>query len=207
MLAPAAQVQAHGGSHQFESVLGGVRPAGLGAGLQLEVLDYDARIRLANRSGRTVIVEGYAEEPYARLDPDGGVYLNARSPALYLNNDRYARTPVAPEVDASADPEWFRIDRSGVLTWYDHRIHYMGQTVPPRLADVSERTLMRGYRIPVSIDGRPATIVGQLFWTGDDSIPVPVLAGLLLATAVTALFGAVVVRRLHRAPETTSTGD
>jgi hypothetical protein len=163
----------------------------------VEILDYDSRIRLENQSGRTVVVEGYEGEPYARLDPDGSVFLNARTPALYLNNDRYARTPVDPDTDVDADPDWFRIDRSGRLTWYDHRIHYMGRDIPPAVEDPSERTLIRAYAIPIRVDDRPAKITGSLFWTGNDPFPVLVLAGLLLATSLTALFGAVVIRRLN----------
>ena len=43
---------------------------------------------------------GYANEPYARVLADGTVQLNQRSPANYIDDDRFARAGVP----ASANP-------------------------------------------------------------------------------------------------------
>src|SRR5690606_11869993 len=56
-------------------------------GLTVRALEAGAQIELANRTGRTISVLGYAGEPYLELRPDG-VYQNTRSPATYLNQDR-----------------------------------------------------------------------------------------------------------------------
>jgi hypothetical protein len=200
-IGPLAAARAHDSNHPFESTIRGVFPTELSKGITVEVLDYDSRLRLENRSGKPVVVEGYAGEPYARIDPDGGVYLNARSPALYLNNDRYAQTPVDPGTDPEAPAEWFRIDGSGELTWYEHRSHSMKVGTPAQVDDPSSRTKLRDYSVPVIIGGSPARIDGTLYWTGTDQFPVVATLILLFATAAAALFGAVVIRRLNRSPE------
>ena len=161
------------------------------------MLDYDARVRLVNRSDRVVVVEGYEGEPYARLDPDGAVYLNSRSPAYYLNRDRYARTPVDPSADASASPKWIRSAGVGELAWYDRRSHYMGTGAPPGLEDSGERHVVDSYRIPLRIGGRPAELEGSLYWTGDDRFPMGVAAGLLVATFICAGFAYFAIGRIR----------
>lgn len=200
-LIPVDKGLAHRGSHPFDSVLRGISPAVLGTGIEARMLDFDSRIRLQNRSGKRVMVEDYRGEPYARLDPDGSVYLNARSPAFYLNNDRYARTPVEPSVDASASPKWIWVANSGELTWFDRRSHYMEAGTPPQLKDPAKRTRMRNYRIPLIVGGRPATLNGTLYWVGRKEFPVGLFIGLLLATVLCAFFGAWVLIRIRRSDE------
>ena len=86
----AAPAMAHQGDPRFDSVLTGT---GI-PGLKVQVLNYGDRLLLQNRTGQTVTLEGYENEPYARLLPDGTVQVNQRSPATYLNNDPYANATV-----------------------------------------------------------------------------------------------------------------
>lgn len=55
-------------------------------GLEVRVLDYDDRLLLENKTGKTIVVLGYGGEPYAGLRPDAA-YRNRRSPATYLNEE------------------------------------------------------------------------------------------------------------------------
>ena len=73
-------------------------------GLQLKVLYGDDQVWLDNRSGKTVVIDGYSGEPYLRFGPDG-IYVNVNSPAGYLNQDRYAKSAVPKSASAKAPPE------------------------------------------------------------------------------------------------------
>lgn len=92
----------------------------------------DAFLELIAQPGRTVIVHGYGEggtdpEPYLRINPDGSVDVNGRSPATYLNEDRYAESPVPTEARPDAEPHWVLRAPEGthMVDWHDHRIHWM----------------------------------------------------------------------------------
>src|SRR3954452_16324892 len=102
LCAPAAV--AHQGNPNFRSSVDAVTPAV--RGLDLQVLNYDDRFQLTNHSGQAITVLGYNGEPYARVLADGTVELNKRSPAYYLNDDRYADVRVPARANARAAPQW-----------------------------------------------------------------------------------------------------
>ena len=62
-------------------------------GLDARAVGIDGTIRLSWTGPGTLIVAGYEDEPYLRFD-DTGVAVNMRSPAAYLNQDRYAKIEV-----------------------------------------------------------------------------------------------------------------
>ncbi len=204
----AAPASAHvSSSHLFESVPEEITPASLGRGIEFEVLDYDARLRIENGSGKEVIVMGYDGEPYAKLAADGGVFLNTRSPAYFLNQDRYATTPVGPAADPKAPPAWEKRGDDGTLTWFDQRIHSLADQPPAGIEDTAEPQAMRDYRVPLEIDNQPAKLSGTLYWSGDRSnFPMEIVAGLLVITAMCAGLGFLGIEALHRAgPESSLT--
>ncbi len=96
LLACAPVALAHEGSPNFLSQINEVTPAG--SGLDVQVLNRDDRLLLINGSDKTVLIEGYEGEPYARLEPDGTVSVNKDSRAYYINEERDGRG------DAGADP-------------------------------------------------------------------------------------------------------
>jgi hypothetical protein len=192
--APAAG--AHQGNPNYRSIVDTVTPAV--RGLKLQVLNYDDRFELTNRSGQTVTIQGYNGEPYARVLANGTVELNQRSPAYYLDDDRYADVKVPASADPKAPPQWKVIDRTGVVQWHDHRMHWMSTSMPPQVTDKSKRTKVFDYSVPLQIGNRPGAIKGTLFWQPEQS-SAPV--GMFVGLGVLALLaiGAVLFARRRRA--------
>jgi hypothetical protein len=187
---------AHQGNPNFRSVVRRVTPAL--PGLRVQVLGYDNQMQLTNRTGRTIVVYGYDGEPYARLLPDGTVQVNRRSPALYLNEDRYGTTPVPPSANARLPPQWVTQDRVGNFIWHDHRMHWMVQSTPPQVRDESRRTTIFAYAIPLQVGAARGAIAGTLYWVGSPS-GFPVAAIVSLVVLVLLALGAVVLVRRRRA--------
>jgi MYXO-CTERM domain-containing protein len=199
LLLAAPVAVAHQGNPNFRSIVDAVTPAV--RGLDLHVLNYDDRFELTNRSGQTVTVQGYNREPYARVLADGTVEVNKRSPAYFLNDDRYADVKVPASADANAPPQWAVVDRTGRLQWHDHRMHWMSKSLPPQVKDKSRRTKVFDYAIPLRVGNRTGRIEGTLVWQPQGSkAPVGMFAGLgvlgLLAV------GAVALVRRRRARDT-----
>src|SRR4030095_10146065 len=74
-------------------------------GVTVRVLQFGDDLELVNRSGTEVTVPGYEAEPYLRIGPDG-VWRNSRSPATYINLDRFGRVTLPDEADPRAEPRW-----------------------------------------------------------------------------------------------------
>ncbi len=190
--APPQTASAHEGNPDYRSEVSGIEPAA--PGVEVEVLNYDDSLQLRNDSGEEILIRGYEGEPYVRILADGTVQVNTRSPAHYLNDDRFAAVEVPAQADAKAPPEWETFDRTGTYAWHDHRAHYMGQGTPAQVTDESERTEVFDYRVPIEVGGTPSAITGTLIWVGEDGgFPVAPFAG--LAAAALLLAGALVWRR------------
>ena len=190
---------------------GGVAPKGFVAkierveppvpGLRVTILGGDERIRLVNRSGRTVVIEGYDGEPYLRLGPDG-LYVNNQSPALWLNADRLGATPVPPNVDPAEPPEWQKIRTEQFVEYHEHRAQWMSVVLPPRvLRNPDQRHFVFDWTVPGTVDGKGLAISGTLEYmpagaTGS-TFPWGIVA--LVGTAVVAalVFGLLPVARRH----------
>ena len=192
----ASPADAHNGSPNYRSTVRAITPAE--PGIQVQVLNYDDRLLLINRSGKTVLVRGYNGEPYIRVLGDGTVEVNKNSPAFYLNQDRYANVTVPSNAGKGAVPAWAVLDKTGRYEWHDHRIHYMAKGTPPQVKNRNRRTKIFAWQVPIDVGGRPAELRGDLYWqppTG--GLP----RGALLALAAL-VFGGVafveIVRRRRR---------
>jgi hypothetical protein len=164
-LAPA-QALAHGGNPNFRSEIDSIQPS-LPSGVSIEVLDYDSYFQLIDH-GHEVVIDGYNDEPYARIEKNGTVQVNQKSPATYLNDSRFETdVKVPPSADPRAAPEWKTVDHSGSFVWHDHRMHWMivGQ-LPTQVKDKGKKTKIFDYEIPLEVDSRPTTIHGTLWWVG-----------------------------------------
>lgn len=194
-LLSASPAWGHEGNPDFRSEIESVRPDP--PGVDFQVLNYDADIELVAERGREVLIYGYEKEPFARILRDGTVQKNRRSPATYLNVDRYAEATVPEIADPNAAPVWETVDKSGTLRWHDHRAHYMAEGTPPQVTDEDRRTKVFDYEIPLRIDGRKGAVEGTLFWVGPaDAAKTP----FLLAGAAIVLLGgaAVLIARRRR---------
>jgi hypothetical protein len=132
------------------------------SGLTLTILDSDDRLELDNRTGKPIVILGYQGEPYLAFR-DGKVYRNSRSPATYLNDDRFGQVELPSEANAKAAPDWVEVGQRETYDWHDHRIHWMSKTLPPRVAAAkNERHHVFDWAVPGTLDGRPLTISGSL---------------------------------------------
>lgn len=167
-------------------------------GIVVEVLNRDDRLLLTNRSGEEIVIDGYDDEPYARIAADGTVEVNRNSPAYYLNEERFGGAEVPEDIDPEAAPDWEELDTSGRFEWHDHRAHWMGKDTPPQVTDPDTRTRVFDWSVPTS----RGAITGTLFWTPDPGAPV---AFIVMGSAVVLLGSAaalIVRRRRDRGPRT-----
>jgi hypothetical protein len=176
-------------------------------GVQVAVLGGDDRLNLQNLSGRTIVVFGYDEEPYLRFDAEGRVFRNMRSPATYLNEDRYADVQLPPEADPHASPTWQQVANGNHFAWHDHRIHWMKRAAPPIVREEPRQThRIRYWKVPATANGEPFAIEGFLGYApppaagsaSDDGSwwpPAPLLAGLIALAGGAALMPLLLRRR------------
>lgn len=194
-LAPA-QALAHGGNPNYRSEIDSIQPP-LPSGVKIEVLDYDSYFQLLDQNGHEVVIYGYNDEPYARIEKDGTVQVNERSPATYLNDSRFETDVTVPKsADPKAPPEWKTVDDSGTFIWHDHRMHWMiVNQLPTQVTDKSQKTKIFDYEIPLKVDGKDTTINGTLWWVGSagtSKLP------FVIAAIVIVLGGAAVVLWIRR---------
>ncbi len=115
-----------------------------------------------------MVIYGYNDEPYARIEKSGAVQVNENSPATYLNDSRFETDVEVPKgVDPKAAPEWKTVDDSGTFIWHDHRMHWMiANQLPSQVTDKGKKTKIFDYEIPMEVDGKPTTLHGTLWWVG-----------------------------------------
>jgi hypothetical protein len=163
-------------------------------------------VEVENHGPAVLEVLGYEGEPYLRISA-GGVERNRRSPATYLDAERFGDVALPPIADASAEPEWVRIGDEPRHVWHDHRTHWMSPS-PPAFVDAGglARAAMRAglvgaigragddagvfheWVIPVLVDGRPVEVRGELAWADPPSaVPWFGIAALLVLPALLGL--------------------
>lgn len=186
LLVTAAPAFAHGRGSDATNYDSRVTLAPPLDGVTWQVYGGDELLWLENESDTELLVYGYADEPYLRIGP-GGVSENRNSEATYLNRDRLAQVDVPESVDPDAEPDWVRLSSEPRFAWHDHRIHFMGVGVHPRVTDLGERTHIMDWTVPFSLDGEDFELAGELEWVPGPS-PWPWLA-LGLAVTLPALVG------------------
>jgi hypothetical protein len=164
-------------------------------GLSLRVLDYNDQLALTNRSGRTVTVLGYSNEPFMRILADGTVQVNMASPAFYLDQNFYGNVTVPSSANASFAPRWSTVDKTATYQWHDHRIHWMSPVTPPQVKNKAKTTKIFDWRVPFRVNSEPGTVYGNLYWIGQNSgFPLWALISLIIVVPL-GLMGAYVIQR------------
>ncbi|MCX6394162.1 MAG: hypothetical protein NTY57_04840 [Solirubrobacterales bacterium] len=178
---------------RYSSVVTAVKP--VEPGVKLTVLGSDSQMRLANYGSKVVTVLGYKGEAVGRVLPDGTVQVNLASPSYWLNLERSGGSSIPATAYAKAIPVWKEVNRTGVLVWHDHRMHWMGPSPPSAVKDAAKRTRVVDYVIPIRVGASAGTISGTLWWLGDPKgaplTPFIILAGVALLGAV----GVLAIRR------------
>lgn len=179
----------------YRSTVVAVSPA-LPRGAEVRVIGGDSLIELSLPRGHTAVVADYptsrgaSSVPYLRFDADGTVRRNARAVATTANEARYGTSDRTPDPDAA--PRWETVATDGRYAWHDHRIHWMSPT-EPRAVDRDGRVDLGGadgtWSVPLTVDGRPTTVTGELVLL-DPPSPLPWV--LVVCAAVAATLGACV---------------
>jgi hypothetical protein len=150
----------------YRSIVRDVKPAQ--PNVVADVTGGDSFLRVRVHAGHEVVVLGYQDEPYLRVEPDGSVDENLRSPATWLNRKRYGSTdPLPADASPTAAPNWRRIGSHGLAIWHDHRVHWMSLTNPPQLGEATSGHVL-DWSVKIEVDGLPALIEGDL-----DLLPAP----------------------------------
>lgn len=170
VLAFPAGASAHGsvdddGYSNYESrVLSVVPPV---PGLEITTYGVAGGIRIENRSGQDVVVLGYDNEPYLRIN-SSGTYVNLNSRATYTNMspDANVDVPERASTDPTAEPEWVQTSSRKYVRWHDHRSHWMG-TEPPDAVEAApsqRHVVYDGWEIPLVVNSKPVTVTGELVY-------------------------------------------
>jgi hypothetical protein len=192
LLGGAPLAAAHQGNPNMRSAVTAITPQT--DGVTVTVLNNDDRLELHNTSGEDVVIEGYEDEPYARVAGDGTVEVNTNSEAFYLNDDRYGDVKVPAGL--GSEPKWKRLSGTGRFEWHDHRMHWMSRSTPPQVEDEDARTHIFDWKVPITVGGTRGQIAGTLDW-----VPLPgggLPTGLIWGTAAVLILlclGVIVVRR------------
>jgi hypothetical protein len=182
LVAPVAE--AHYGTAKlgYHSSIRGLEPPM--RGLKLKILYGDDQVLLNNRSGKTIVIDGYSGEPYLRFGPHG-IYVNVNSPADYLNQDRYAASPVPKSATAKARPNWQKLAPGDVWAWHDHRIHYMSRSLPPAIQEAPRKPHhVFNWKVPATENGKRFFITGSLDYRPPPKKSFPVALAIVLATLI-----------------------
>jgi len=156
-------------------------------GLTVRIRDLGARLEVRNDTEHEVLVFGYTGEPYLRIGPSG-VDENERSPAVFLNRSRTVTQTVPRSYDAAAPPRWKHISSEPVARWHDHRVHWMGASLPPKVAAApGQARLIFDWKITIEYSGRPVVVRGDLRWVPGPSALPRLLLALVLAVLVVAV--------------------
>ena len=158
---------------QFRTAVTGVSPSV--AGLTAKSVTNGESITVTNRTGKTLIVEGYQHEPYLKIT-EAGVWQNKVSPATYLNKEQTIGTlgDMMQLDSGTLSPLVRRLEKSGFVT--KSRSSADERIVTVRLTD--EGHALRAEVAPIR------TQIARLAGIGDDEHRRRLIAELQQLTAL-----------------------
>ena len=149
------------GPTRYESVIDDVEPDL--DDVEVSIVGGDAFLQVVADDGTEVSIGGYDGEPYLRIDEDGSVWENRRSPSVYLNATRDGGDGRFPQgVSSGAEPDWEQIGDGGIVAWHDHRIHWMLDEDPT----VGTDGVAQVWELPMDVDGTEVMVTGRLLLKG-----------------------------------------
>jgi hypothetical protein len=193
----AAHVVPQGASSPYVSTVKRILPPA--PGVFVAIMGFDDQVWLEN-TGPPLIVLGYRREPYLLFDRTG-VYENDRSPATYLNRDRYGKLAVPSAARPGARPKWRRLTGGDAYNWHDHRIHWMSPIAPPVVrARSSKPHHIFDWQIPIRVGDTDHVILGSLDYTPtrDSDLVAKIAVGAAIALTAVAAVLVLIALRLRR---------
>lgn len=164
----ASNAQAHSYSDPaLRTVLDGVQPATLPAGVTVEVVPSVVdELQLTNPTAQPLEVLAVGGEPFLKINADG-VLANLASPDWYLTGTPEGGPPVPPEVQrlgGKGPARWLRVSREPVWTEFDPRLR-PAVTVPPDVRAKGKEAVLAIWRIPLRYAGQPLAATGHVAFT------------------------------------------
>jgi hypothetical protein len=158
----------------FSTVIVAIEPAT--PTIAVDVVGGDSFLELTAEPGTEVVVLGYWGEPYLRVNADGTVDENLRSPTRAENESRYGGSSSGGSAaSAGGESQWAQVASDGSYAWHDHRAHWMSPQPP-----TGERgtEVLTGV-VPLQVDGTDVRVSVAVFWEPAPS-RVPLVGGVLI---------------------------
>lgn len=170
-------------------------------GIEIVVRGGGQSVTLTNRSRKTVVVLGYAGEPYLRISSRGvDENINSLTAALTDPADPHP-TQLAAGIQPQPQAWRHRTDRPA-YTWRDHRVQWTVTQRPPIVAaDPRHSHTVFEWAIQMTVDRQPVLVRGTVYWVGVPEVNrtqavVLVAGGAVLLIALLLMF--LLVLRRHR---------
>ena len=148
-------------------------------------------VTVVNLTGRTVVVLGYANEPYLRISA-AGVDENINSLSAKLNTVQGQST--APNLSGTSGPaQWRHLSDGSSVTWRDYRTHWSSRKRPPIVAaDPRHPHPVFDWAMRLLVENQQVLVTGAVQWTGAPRFSHRQIS-MLIASAVALLLAALVL--------------
>lgn len=182
-----------GDARYYRSTVATIKPSV--PGLALEALS-SGLMTLANHTGKTVTVFGYAGEPYLRITPAGvDENVNSVTTALNASPDMVPARTVTP-----TNPVWRHRSDSLSVIWRDYRTHWASGSRPRIVAaDPHHPHQVFNWAMQLTVSNQPILVRGIVRWNGSPRFNriqiIALVAGVAFLVFVGLFFGRKIRRR------------